>query len=91
MDDIKRRARRIAQDIVASEKFSEMIANGLISELRKLAGGEPIYIAHKGDHADKLKRNAQIKSRFTGDNYVELGKEFNLNPRQIRRIIQNGM
>ncbi len=51
--------------------------------------GKTVYIPKRGTRADKEKRNAEIKSLFTGENCEMLSKKYNLTAYHIRRIAKS--
>ncbi len=81
------------KEIIASKEFQDKMADAIADliqfELRKRLGGKRFYITSAGDKAEKVRRNAQIKQCFTGENYSELSKVFNLGKRQIHRILKH--
>lgn len=70
-------------------EFNDEVMKGVANRLEQLSkkrGGDVIYIAKKGGADEKKKRDELIKLKFAGNNFNELGKKFNLSPRQIRNI-----
>jgi Mor family transcriptional regulator len=66
----------------------EPTANKITTEICKMFGGGQIYVRKKT--AEKLSsRHAEIKKRFTGDNHIELSREFDLGVSQIYRILKS--
>lgn len=53
-------------------------------ELAHRAGGSEVYV---GKRPDRAERDARLRARFTGSNYVELARAENLTTRQVRRIV----
>jgi Mor family transcriptional regulator len=49
-------------------------------------GGPPLYIPCLAE-LRRNQRNSRIKQAFTGRNYMELAKEFELTERTIRRVV----
>lgn len=49
-------------------------------------GGSNIYIP-KADYCLRGARNAEIRAKFTGYNYRELAREYNLTENAIRQIV----
>ena len=57
----------------------------LLSEICGTFGGLQIYLP-KGKSLQKMMIDLQVWAKFTGDNTVELAREFNLTQREIWRI-----
>lgn len=82
--------RRVALNLVRSQSFLDTMTNLVAAELerqlRAEAGGEYIYVAKFCKKADRETRNELIRSRFTGNNWAELSKDFGMTPRNLRNI-----
>ena len=65
----------------------ESTANNIIIDIGKVFGGGQIYVRKKT--AEKVKGcHAEIKRRFTGNNHMELSREFGVGMSQIYRILK---
>jgi Mor family transcriptional regulator len=69
----------------AAKKYYEKLAEKLMEHNTEFAG-ETVYIPKRNGFDQKRSRNKKIIAKFTGNNFAELGKEFNLSTRQIRNI-----
>lgn len=54
--------------------------------LTRLCGGQSLYIP-KTESLEREARDRDIRARFDGGNYRQLGAQFRLSERQIRKII----
>lgn len=68
-----------------SNQESTEIASSADERIRIRLGGSETYI----HAAAKSRRNAEIFSKFKGDNYVQLAQEFGVSPRRIRQIVDD--
>ena len=68
------------------KEAAEKISQNAVDNLRKDYGGEQIYFP-KGKEFDAMMKHHEIYKRFTGNNQVELSKEFNMAVPVIYRII----
>lgn len=80
---------RIIMDNITKAGKAKDIAQAIISEFKRTCGGLLWYIP-KTDQADKIKRNKEIRARYTGDNIHELSREYNLSNQAIRQIVKQG-
>lgn len=80
---------RIIMDNITKAGKAKDIAQAIISDFKRACGGLLWYIP-KTDQADKIKRNREIRARYTGDNIHELSREYNLSNQAIRQIIKQG-
>lgn len=82
--------KRAVGKLVRSEAFLEIFTDHLMVHLEQQlhceAAGDSLYIPKAGSLERKEERNQLIRSRFTGKNYEQLGREFSLTERQIRNI-----
>lgn len=85
-------SRQIARKIVRSEAFLNQVEAIVDEQIRRAlqesAGGSSVYIPKGVGRDEKNERNRMLLSKFTGDNFAQLSAEFNLSPRQVRRIIR---
>lgn len=80
---------RIIMDNITKAGKAKDIAQAIISDFKRTCGGLLWYIP-KTDQADKIKRNKEIRERYTGDNIHELSREYNLTHASIYKIIKQG-
>lgn len=66
-----------------TESAAAVLADQITIEMRREAGGRPIYIP--GPHREA--RNAKIRVAFRGNNYDELAAEHGISRRQVERIV----
>lgn len=78
---------RIIMDNITKAGKAKDIAQAIISDFKRTCGGLLWYIP-KTDQADKIKRNKEIRERYTGDNIHELSREYNLTYQSIYQIIK---
>lgn len=76
LSDIPEEQRELA-NLIGVESFKKLV---------KAFGGSSIYIC-KEDAILREKRNQEIVEAFTGNNYFELSKRYNLTERTIRDIV----
>ncbi len=68
-----------------TESAAAALADQITVEMRREAGGGPIYIPGPNREA----RNAKIRAAFRGNNHDELAKENGLSRRQVERIVSS--
>lgn len=68
-----------------TESAAAVLADQITIEMRREAGGGPIYIPAPLREA----RNAQIRADFRGNNHDELAAEHGISRRQVERIVSN--
>lgn len=78
---------RIIMDNITKAGKAKDIAQAIISEFKRTCGGLLWYIP-KTDLTDKIKRNKEIRARYTGDNIHELSREFDLSYQSIYQIVK---
>lgn len=66
-----------------TESAAAALADQLTVEMRREAGGGPIYIPGPNREA----RNSKIRAAFHGNNHNELAKAHGLSRRQVERIV----
>ncbi|MFI3135217.1 MAG: Mor transcription activator family protein [Methylococcaceae bacterium] len=65
----------------------EQLAFSITELFRRQFGGSMLYIPF-GMHHDLNIRNAEIYSKFTGDNHKQLGREFGISTKQIYCVVK---
>ncbi len=65
-------------DIIGLEPYKKLVEH---------YGGSYIYI-NKPDTVAKNERNAEIRRKFDGSNYLQLAQEYNLTENRIRSIVR---
>lgn len=88
-------------EALEKELTLEMIPDGLhrqiaeeigienLIKLARLTGGHKFYLA-KADKLLQPVRDAHIKKEFTGYNYLELARKYNLSETHVHRICGKG-
>ncbi len=69
-------------------ELAELLGMRQYIELTRRFGGETIYI-QKYSELLKTPRNAEIKRKFDGFNFVELAREYDLSERYIRELVSD--
>ena len=74
-------------DIPEEQKqLAELVGLEIYLELVKVYGGGLLYIPMM-EAIERNLRNEEIKEKFTGYNYRELAKEYNLTENSVRMIV----
>lgn len=76
------------RDTITAHHVDDSIADNIVDSVRKLYGGNPIYI--KKTTTATNSRNTEICRRFNGKNHADLGREFSLCYQQICKIVKAG-
>ena len=67
--------------------LAETIGMDAMKKLLATFGGETLYLL-KPESVIRSRRDRKIYEAFTGENYLELAREYDLTTRHIRKIIQ---
>ncbi len=69
-------------------ELAELLGMRQYIELTRRFGGETIYV-QKYSELLKTPRNAEIKRKFDGFNFIELAREYDLSERYIRELVSD--
>ena len=85
MEDILQRLKY--EDLNQEQQdFADLVGLDVFKALVRKCGGTYLYIP-KEDNITRPTRNAMIKAEFTGSNFRELAKKYQLSEVQIRSIV----
>lgn len=73
----------IIRSFALKESAAAVLADQITIELRREAGGAPVYIPAPFRAA----RNAEIRGKFRGNNHDELAMKYGISRRQVERIV----
>lgn len=76
----------IIRSFALKESAAAVLADQITMEMRREAGGGPIYIPAPMREA----RNAAIRAAFRGNNHDELAAQHGISRRQVERIVSAG-
>ncbi|WP_180961110.1 Mor transcription activator family protein [Shewanella sp. GutCb] len=72
---------------IEKEQAGEMAQN-TVDQLRQTYGGEQFYFP-RGDGLDVTLSHHKIYAKFSGDNHVQLSKEFDVSVTHIYRVVKS--
>lgn len=77
------------RNILLRHGIPEVTASLILAEIGQSLGGQRLYFGVKprSEYAD---RNAEIIRQFKGNNVLDLADDYDLTPRQVRRIVRPG-
>ncbi len=75
------------KDILMGHGLAEPLASLICAEIGDAIGGQRVYVAVR-PRSEYAERNAEIMGRFNGLNHRQLAADYDLTPRQVRRILK---